>query len=77
MEGYAARVRGWAEANHSAADPGPFPSPGVADYQELYRRARQELRTAPPPRRRLRKHRQRRLWVARACLKREGGAVPP
>ena len=73
VERYAERVREWAEANHGAADPGPFPAPEREDYQELYRTARQHVHAHPPPPRRLRKHWRRQLWVARACLEREGG----
>lgn len=81
MKGYALRVREWARADHAGvlgeAPPGPFPTPEVEDYQEMYRCARAHLHAQPPPPRRLREHWQRQLWIARAGLEREGGTEPP
>ena len=42
----------------------------------MYREAREWLRVHPTLPKAERKHWQRQLWVARACLERDGGRVP-
>jgi hypothetical protein len=80
MARYGARVREWAAANHAAvrggAPPAPFPTPEREDYEGLYRVAREVLLAEPRLPKAERKHWRRQLWVARACLERNGHPVP-
>jgi hypothetical protein len=79
VSAYVEAWREWLVTNQHNRDTGrtadPYPQPDQVFYEAMYRNARQQLRSPQP--KSLRKHFQKQLWAARACLKQYFGAEPP